>query len=119
MTPFRFSIRNCLTFCLFLLTSSFLLTLIIEEILGHEGGGFIMHKIIEALYENGVLKSLTALDINEHEKIQVIIKEKTNLAKMGILNLFQVLLYTWFMFLSNIAFVSDKRTKFFFFQTLL
>jgi predicted DNA-binding antitoxin AbrB/MazE fold protein len=42
-----------------------------------------MHKIIEAIYENGVLKPLTALDIKEHEKVEVIIKEKTSPAKMS------------------------------------
>ncbi|MGB9628905.1 MAG: antitoxin family protein [Thermodesulfobacteriota bacterium] len=40
-----------------------------------------MHKVIEAIYENGVLKPLTRLDIKEHEKVEVIIKEKTSEAK--------------------------------------
>jgi len=42
-----------------------------------------MHKIIEAIYENGVLKPLTALELKEHEKVEIIIKEKTSSAKMS------------------------------------
>ncbi|MGB9629957.1 MAG: antitoxin family protein [Thermodesulfobacteriota bacterium] len=42
-----------------------------------------MHKVIEAIYENGVLKPLTRLDIKEHEKVQIIIKENTSLTKMS------------------------------------
>jgi len=42
-----------------------------------------MHKIIEAIYENGVLKPLTPLDIKEHEKVEIILKEKAISAKMS------------------------------------
>jgi predicted DNA-binding antitoxin AbrB/MazE fold protein len=42
-----------------------------------------MHKTIEAIYENGVLKPLTPLDIKEHEKVEIILKEKASSARMS------------------------------------
>lgn len=60
----------------------FLLNFIPEETFGKKRE-YIMHKIIEAIYENGVLKPLTALDIKEHEKVEVIIREKASPAKMS------------------------------------
>lgn len=41
-----------------------------------------MQKHIEAIYENGVLKPSISLDLKEHEKVEIIIKEKVSIAKM-------------------------------------
>ncbi len=41
-----------------------------------------MQKHIEAIYENGVLKPSISLDLKEHEKVEIIIKDKVSIAKM-------------------------------------
>lgn len=38
---------------------------------------------INAIYENGVLKPLVPLNIREHEKVEIIVKEKISAAKMS------------------------------------
>lgn len=38
---------------------------------------------INAIYENGVFKPLSPLDIKEHEKVEIIIREKTSAAKLS------------------------------------
>ena len=38
---------------------------------------------IHAIYENGVLKPLAPLTFKEHEKVEIIIKEKVSVAKMS------------------------------------
>lgn len=38
---------------------------------------------INAIYENGILKPLTPLNIREHETVEIIIREKTSVAKMS------------------------------------
>ena len=40
-----------------------------------------MSKTIEAIYENGVFKPLEKIELNEHQKIEIIIKEIKNVAK--------------------------------------
>lgn len=38
---------------------------------------------IHAIYENGVLKPLAPLSFKEHEKVEIIIKEKASVASMS------------------------------------
>jgi len=38
---------------------------------------------IHAIYENGVLKPLAPLTFKEHEKVEIIIKEKASVARMS------------------------------------
>lgn len=40
-----------------------------------------MSQVIEAIYENGVLKPLEKIDLKEHQKIEIFIKEKESVAK--------------------------------------
>ncbi len=40
-----------------------------------------MPRTIEAIYEDGVLKPLKKIDLREHQKIEIIIKEKESVAK--------------------------------------
>ncbi|MBI5182100.1 MAG: antitoxin family protein [Nitrospirae bacterium] len=42
-----------------------------------------MLKIIEVIYENGVLKPLEKIELNEHQKVEIIIKEKRGVAKIS------------------------------------
>lgn len=42
-----------------------------------------MPRVINAIYENGVFKPLMPLNIREHEKVEIIVKEKTSVAKMS------------------------------------
>lgn len=38
---------------------------------------------INAIYENGVFKPLSPLTIKEHEKVEIIIRERTSAAKLS------------------------------------
>lgn len=38
---------------------------------------------INAIYENGVFKPLSPLAIKEHEKVEIIIRERTSAAKLS------------------------------------
>lgn len=38
---------------------------------------------VNAIYENGVLKPLRPLNIKEHEKVEIIIKEHVSAARMS------------------------------------
>lgn len=38
---------------------------------------------IHAIYENGVLKPLSPVTFKEHEKVEIIIKEKDSVARMS------------------------------------
>ena len=40
-----------------------------------------MPKTIEAVYEDGVFKPLEKIDLKEHQKIEIFIKEKESVAK--------------------------------------
>ncbi|MEK6546184.1 MAG: antitoxin family protein [Nitrospinota bacterium] len=40
-----------------------------------------MPKTVEAIYENGVFKPLEKIDLKEHQKIEIFIKEKESVAK--------------------------------------
>jgi predicted DNA-binding antitoxin AbrB/MazE fold protein len=40
-----------------------------------------MSQILEAIYENGVFKPLEKVDLKEHQKIEIFIKEKESVAK--------------------------------------
>ena len=40
-----------------------------------------MPKTVEAIYENGVFKPLEKIDLKQHQKIEIFIKEKESVAK--------------------------------------
>lgn len=40
-----------------------------------------MPKTIEAIYENGVFKPISSVDIQEHAKVHLIVKEAESIAK--------------------------------------